>query len=420
MKRNKSTAGFTLVELIVVIAVLGILGGIGTVGYSGYIKSANMGNDKTLVGNVMRALETSAYSYSNDFAVSGQYSEGLKMPAGFVVMSNEVLTGPNGETGYTLALSNDAESDPIGKALVAAFGTNYSDSMKLSYADWKVGAVGGSTLHNAAASMMSKIDSTADLMVALQSVIQLTEEQYDDAGDMIVSVAGNITGKTKTEFVQAWLGATNTSYSSVGFGYAGRENYSAIRMAYNNSFAEYVRANYTGDKNVDDIANQIANYGQSAGDLAYEVVIGKMGDSIAGKIAANAAMAAANRVAPDATFPYTANATAFNDPDYVGYGDDDIKALYDEWLAGPAQADAEMFYDIMVTSATDGAAYAEENGSDKFVDWFTEQANNYSDNLNSVQSIIDGKSAIVVIAYYENGLMDFEVYSSEADPRSGS
>lgn len=415
--------GFTLVELVVVIAIMAILAGVGSAGYTAYLTSSNKGNDKVLVGNVMRALETAAYSYTADFAVDGQYSTGLQIPVGYVVLTTEGIE----------ALSNDTENNPIDKALVAAMGADYRTAYKLSYDKWETGAIGGSTLHNATAGMLDKINSTGDLMIALQDLVPLTAEKYDDAGDLIISVAGNIsdfdgdgvvTDNDKTAFVQKWLAESNTAYSSVGFGMAGRENYSAVRLAYNNSFAEYVRANYDGNHDADILANNIANYGQSAGQLAYdeayEIAYNKapfLKDK-AGKVAGEAAKLAANAAAPNATFSYTANATAFDDPNYPGYGDETLKALYNEWLAGPAANDAAMFYDTMVTAAVDGAKYAEQNGTDNFVDWFADQAKTYSDNMNAVQDKVAGKSGIVVTAYYQNGLMAFDVYSAEADPRN--
>lgn len=88
MKRNKNTAGFTLVELIVVIAILGILAGVGTVGYSGYVKNANKKADMVLVGNIMRAIETGTYSTmftpSDSMAISA-----TTFPVGFVTLSTD-------------------------------------------------------------------------------------------------------------------------------------------------------------------------------------------------------------------------------------------------------------------------------------------------------------------------------------------
>ena len=66
-KRRYGDAGFTLVELVVVIAVLAILAGVGAVAYNGYIDYANKGVDRQTVGEVMHALELADYADSNLF-----------------------------------------------------------------------------------------------------------------------------------------------------------------------------------------------------------------------------------------------------------------------------------------------------------------------------------------------------------------
>ena len=422
---RKTDGGFTLIELIVVIAVMAILAGVGTAGYSGYIRASNKGNDKVLVGNIMRALETAVYSGVADYSTAGQFSTGIRVPVGFVVLSDEAISdAASGKSGTVLALSTDGELDPVHQALVNAFGADYSTNYKLSYDEWSAGTIGGSNLYNATADMMGTLGETADLMVALQNVIQMTQEKYDDAGDMVTSVAGNITTKSKKEFVDAWLGATNSSYSGTGFGYGGRENYSAIRIAYNNSFAEYVRANYDGNGDADAIADSIANYGQSAGQLAYDEAYKKssgLGNWLADK-AGKLAQQAANNAAPDAVFSYTANMDAItNDPNFIGYGNDTIKQLYEDWLANAAENDAAAFYDTMVTAATDGKAYYEANGSDAFVNWMEDSAESYAETLSGVQNIVNrypDASTVVVAAYYQDGLVSFDVFSNEADPRN--
>lgn len=119
MKRLKSKAGFTLVELVVVIAIMAILAGVGTVGYGAYIKSANKGADKTLVGNIVRSIETGINSYAfpldevlqvakNDETSTG----GLTVPLGFVVVTNE------GTTVYA-ATSTEGDKLDTGKCVEA-------------------------------------------------------------------------------------------------------------------------------------------------------------------------------------------------------------------------------------------------------------------------------------------------------------
>ena len=83
---RKANAGFTLVELIVVIAVLAILAGVGSAGYAGYIKAANKGNDKVLVGNIIRAIETG--TYSTMFVNEDSFTKGATTyPVGIVILT---------------------------------------------------------------------------------------------------------------------------------------------------------------------------------------------------------------------------------------------------------------------------------------------------------------------------------------------
>lgn len=85
---RRASDGFTLVELIVVIAILAILAGVGSAGYAGYIKSANKNSDKVLVGNVIRAIETGAYSTM--FASDDSYKKvATTYPVGVIVLSSE-------------------------------------------------------------------------------------------------------------------------------------------------------------------------------------------------------------------------------------------------------------------------------------------------------------------------------------------
>lgn len=432
---RKGTGGFTLVELIVVIAILAILAGVGAAGYGGYVKNANKGNDKVLVGNVIRALETSAYSGYTNFAVDSQYSQGIQIPVGFVVISNESLTTVDGKSGYMLALSND-EADPIGKSLAASMGEDYATTMRLSYDGWRVGAVSSSSLHNATAGMMDKIDNVGELMIALDNVVEnMTKGEYNNTGELIISVSqriadyngdGKYTKDDKDAFVAMWASSYDKSVSEWGFGVdsGGRESYSAVRMAYSNAFAEYVRANYDGSQNVTTLANDIANYGKPAGDLAYEeayeIAYNKAPflKDTAGKAAGEIARAAADSAAPGATFPYAATIKAFDDANYAGNRDAaKVKALYNEWIKGQDEKDAALFYDTMLTAATDGSSYAEENGSDKFTTWFTEQAAAYSENFSEVERLVAGKSAIAIVVYYQDGILSCEVAPFEANPR---
>ena len=101
---HKADDGFTLVELIVVIAILAILAGVGSVGYAGYIKSANKGNDKVLVGEIMRAVEMG--TYSTMFTNNDSFKMGsISYPVGFIALDTN---------GAEVVVSNTTKTEGVG------------------------------------------------------------------------------------------------------------------------------------------------------------------------------------------------------------------------------------------------------------------------------------------------------------------
>ena len=109
----KKTEGFTLVELIVVIAILGILAGVGTVGYSGYIKKANMAADQQLASGIKNAM---LLSYYNNELTGNSY---ILLSVDGIENADEI-----------------AEDSPLYKAMAAAYGDSWMDTLKLEYNGW--------------------------------------------------------------------------------------------------------------------------------------------------------------------------------------------------------------------------------------------------------------------------------------------
>ena len=464
MKGNKRTAGFTLVELIVVIAILGILAGVGTVGYSGYVKSAAKNADKVTVGNVIRALETANNSGFESFAVENQYAEGLTIPVGYVVISNEALDASG---NYTITLSpgtvsydetlnqyvnsgvgtNDLNS-VLGKAISAAYGNSYGNDIQLRYDGWNANL--NSSFFSSAGDMVGAVDTMGDNVLGLldtlgrlnlgdygifysggtltlktmnwrypwndqTTTVKVISQDYDDSAALLLAFATEVSGLTKAEFVSDW---DNLSTETEAFGLesAGREHYSAARAAYNNCFATYVRSykntftlngtEYTHACEAH--ASDIAGYGEDA----MALVSDKLGSDAAKYL---------KDVQTGTKFPQ-----AVCDSVLAGGVDNPndfktckaCKALYQEYKSSEQdKEDATNFYDTMVTGAKEGPAIYDPSNPNAFFQWMTASAETFSDMYDEVDRVVGEKSAVVLVVNYANGVLDIEVAPFEADNR---
>lgn len=88
VRMGKNNLGFSLVELIVIIAIMAILAGIAIPVLGSFIEKAKKGNDISLIGDIMRAVEignkSGAYINENSFALGS-----MEVPIGFIVLTQD-------------------------------------------------------------------------------------------------------------------------------------------------------------------------------------------------------------------------------------------------------------------------------------------------------------------------------------------
>ena len=293
-------AGFTLVELIVVIAILAILGGVAVPAYSGYVKKANMGADQALVGEVMHAL-TLQY-----------YAEGL-------TGTSAVILTPDGAR----VDANDAFAR---KAMDAAFGTGWENTLKLSY-DWGKGTVTSKNVINSFAgeqdaelqkvyngtytpTFASDVDDLfglvkdttvgvfgeADAVSKLQGAASLTTDTITSADDLATKWA---TGAWDSSYL---MGGNSGSYdenagSLTGDALSQAVANAAVVKARNTALAGYLR-----DNGYPELYDVFANYNLGNSIVPKDsaaVILGGVSDGGVLQGAMDAALAANNRTEED-------------------------------------------------------------------------------------------------------------------------
>lgn len=117
MNMKKNNKGFSLVELIVVIAIMAILAAVAVVGVSVYVPKAQKAADAELVNDIIYAV--TLRDYETQFASK---SNGV---VGYVIVTKDGNVTVGGD-----------ERTEIEEALVATFGANYAQELRLSYDGW--------------------------------------------------------------------------------------------------------------------------------------------------------------------------------------------------------------------------------------------------------------------------------------------
>ena len=250
---RRADAGFTLVELIVVVAILAILAGVGVVGYGGYIKSANKKTDVTTVNNVIRAIHVAGNSYAYEIGGEQVSSEGLQVPVGFIILSDQLfaydaevgvpLVGSGNYTNIILPEGETVNAGVLESILSAAFGSDYASEIKLLSDTWKETNV--PTLYANASDLFGQIQTMSDLLYKNQGLISnKLNKEYSSSVEVVATIAATITETfTEEQFIQNWIAADG---HSAGINYAfglngkGMEVYTAVRAGYNEAVASYV------------------------------------------------------------------------------------------------------------------------------------------------------------------------------------
>ena len=223
-------------------------------------------------------------------------------------------------------------------------------------------------------------------------------QKYNSGEEVLAGVAANVKVKhDEDSWKQVWQQAADKTWDGYGFGLTGRENYSAVRMAYNNAFASYV---VTSDKTIE----------EKYTNLLKEFYSTEMfGVGMPGLICTDAFT--------DADSPLKQK--------FIDKGDESLEvfnkcaALFETYKDSSAcEENGELVYDTLVTfndTADVANAYAEKNGGTIF-DYY----NGYVNEINALYEEAQNQAGdgIVIIVTVEDGELNFQVSPAEANPRT--
>lgn len=355
---------------------------------------------------------------SHDYNVS----ETVKVPAGtsyYVTKESNIFeTSPNPNMcKLAYANQNDIfledhnidvaiDGDPVLESVKAAFGNDLS-KLQLQYDSWVTEeGVDYATFYTSAPEMLEDVESLSELLVSAYTAaswlgqegkLGLTKE-YGSGEEVLAGVADNIVAACNTEakWMEQWNSAGSQTWDSFGFGLAGRETYSAARVAYNNGFASYVDAR---DPSIEDkYLNEIKDF------YSQEM----FGVGLPGLVCTDAFT--------DTASPLKNNLKDAGDSDGAVFNK--LAAHFEEYKTSTAcQENGKVFYKVIATfQQTSDLAMDLNNitGGDMYA-YYDRYIDEVAEMYSQAQEAAAG--GVVIIVTVENGNVKCLVSPSVADPR---
>ena len=421
-KLARDNRGFSLVELIVVIAIMAILAGVGVAGYTKYIAYANKKADSTMVGNVMRAIETASYAEvpgMDEVAQLSTSGDGLMVPVGMILLSHDDLNESDTEEEYVKIINpqEGVNEDLIDKILKNSYNENYKNELHLKSEEWTNVAVptfyaNVDDLFESVKSLTRLLSNStvrAGLNALKPGYLSSSMDEMSDVEILSEVAKGTTSIISQEDFISIWNDVDSNGGGECAFGLnsAGAECYTAARRAYNEGFASYVKT--TVGEHSSDVAESHASSIASCGFSAPIII---------------------------SLYPYKKIEVCASDTfcksligsDKTGRYDqgslkDEVQActacsaLYEDYLLSDViEENGVAYYQTMVTIA-ESADGLIEDGADVWTTYDT-FVNMLKNSYNEVLPLTNGKSCVLITIYLEDGLFKCEASPLEADPRA--
>lgn len=330
-------------------------------------------------------------------------------PDGTIISGLAIGHTDGGEhAGNILVSGGSIQGGVLDNCLQAAYGPEYAGKMVLKSDSWIDPTL--SITYDATKTMMGTARNLADILSAASGSDSVRNQfgisaNYSNGASVIAKFSEYVADYPDA-FIADWLLIDNGeigyassfgTFAHAATGQQAREIYSAARMAYNSSFGEYVKQNH-GDANGAEHASKIANYYTESTTIPW---VGTLG--LPGTICEEA---------------FTAEGTDLH-ADVKGCAT--CKDLYTKYVSSGASLEAAKGLVGMMTSMDEmESANPQAADQNAFYSYYTNYLNEFQSVFNSAKNDIQGKSAIVLLFYAEDGKITYDISPKSADPRTDS